>query len=177
MSLAGIQVEAPVLENVFVLAQGRANSYDLANSSQGSAQNVAYISLRTTLRPRGRDAYTSRSLSVINYTMTTVGYGQHSPWGVTFNQANNGFDATAILVVPSDYDIWFHRWTGNNVATVFNLNPLYLPVSQATTLIWVERIQLTAGTDYTVNTTTGAVTFNSAPALDARIVCAYAFFN
>ena len=177
MGVAGIQPEAPVLENVFVIAQGRANSYDLANSSQGSAQNVAYLSLRTTLRPRGRDAFTSRSLSVINYTMTTVGYGQHSPWGVTFTQANNGFDATAIMVIPSDYDIWFHRWTGNNVVGAFNLDPLYLPVSQATTLIWVERIQLTAGTDYTVNTTTGAVTFTTPPANNARIVCAYAFVN
>lgn len=91
-----------------------------------------------------------------------------------YNSRNGAFD-TFYFVNPNETPVNNENFgTGNGSATVFTLTNSPLPSGEPS-IVKVAAVTKTEGTDYTVNRTTGAITFTAAPASGNAITATYDF--
>lgn len=120
---------------------------------------------QATVQPLGRNGFDERGAAIYRY-MVTPQLTSRNAWGVTMTN-NSGTETSArFRTFSTDYPVYLHRWTGNGVATAFNLD--VTPVDTTTIAVWSSTGA--AQTINSVSTSGKTVTLNSAPANNLGLV-------
>ncbi len=159
INLGVLQPNDPVYPDLCIIYQGKAKSKE--SGSDGVKAWAGYIIPLCSAVPLGRAEFAERAASVDRYKVTAQ-VASRKPWGVTILEANLGTSGAPILPFTSDNPIVMERFTGNGVATTFNLTNT--PISAAKTIIHVNTALQTPGANYTVDATAKTITFSVAPA-------------
>lgn len=111
---------------------------------------------------------TERQHSPYRYSVT-LSNSDRAVWGATWTTGEVGTEEMSQTPVDSDYPLMVQVWKGNAARTAFNL--AYTPETSGTAVIFVNGVQQTVTTDYTITGKT--LTFVSPPASGAYIHALY----
>jgi hypothetical protein len=164
------QPNDPVYADACMIIQGKAKSFDDGNV--GVSAWMGYIIPLLTAQPLGRETFEGRT-AASNRVKVVTQAASRKPWGVTITTAVLGTTGAPLLPFTADNPLTMHYFRGNAAIDTVTLD--FTPVSQAKVIIHKETQLLTAGVDFTVNTSTKVVTFTSPPAANTRCVILYEF--
>lgn len=157
--------------DVMMVIQSKSKSKD--DGSDGTKAWSGYIIPIMTAQPLGRETFEGRTAAANRIKVTTQ-VASRKPWGVTILDANLGTTGAPLLPFTSDNPITMHVFKGDGATSTFTLDKT--PVSQAKVIIHKETQLLTAGVDFTVNTSTRVVTISAGPSTaGSRYECIYEF--
>lgn len=137
------------------IVQGKAKIQDAGR--EGQKGWMGYIVPLASAVPLGREAFAERAAASDRYRITAQIAGK-KPWGVTIVTGDLGTDGSPLIKYTSPNPLSMHTFIGDGSTSIYG--PLdFTPVSQAKVHIYEGNGQLlTAGTDFTVNTTTKMIT-------------------
>jgi len=148
-------------QSMCLLLSRRAKSWATGEEGAKKWENL-YIP-RCTIKPLYTDIQ-QRTFTPYQYAINLSRSGRTGWSTVSINL--HGTTAASLFPIDSDNPLYQHRFTGDNAEQDFTLT--YEPVSGAKTYVYVNDVQQTVTTDYTVSGK--VVSFVSAPASDAVIV-------
>lgn len=164
LKLGVLQPNDPVYPDICIIYQAKSKSKD--PGSDGVKAWSGYIVPLTSVVPLGRAEFTERAPAADRYKVTAQ-VASRKPWGVTINEANLGTSGAPLIPFTADNPIVMERFTGNGVATTFNL--VNTPISTVKTIIHNNTQPMTPTTDYTVNVAAKTITFGVAPVDGVKI--------
>lgn len=126
-----------------------------------------YIIPLTSASPLGRDRFATRAVAT-DRIRVAVSKTSMLPDGLVLDDTNLGTTGGAMFPFTSDYPIYLQRWTGDGVATTFNL--AFTPPSAEAVQVRINGVLQLLTTNYTVNISAKTMTFLVAPANNAAIV-------
>ncbi len=170
LSLGVLQPDAPDFADMSLILQSRAKSQ--TSGTVGAKRWSGWFISSAQGTPLDRDNFTERAVGTTRYSIT-VSPADKSIYGSTMNPTVSGTTRASARPFTAANPVHMHPFKGDNSRTAFTL--AYLPVSDAKVSVYVEGTKLVLTTAYTVNTSTGVVTFVSAPAQDARVNVLYEF--
>lgn len=169
IKLGVLQPNDPTYPDGCLIIQAKSKSKDGATG--GAKSWSGYIIPLASVQPLGREEYSGRTAGANRLRVTTQ-VASKKNWGVTITEIVNGTNGAPLLPFTSDNPIAMARYTGTGAGSqTFTLDPL--PVSLAKTIIVSNTAVLTPTTDYTVNTTTGLITFVTNPPAGSKTIILY----
>jgi hypothetical protein len=147
-------------QTMCLLGSRRAKSWKSGEKGSKKWENV-YIP-NCTMKPLGVSPQ-QRTFTPYNYSIS-LSKSDRLGW-TTVNNSEHGTTAVPAVYIDSDNPLHLHRATGNNSATTFNVD--FPPVSGAKSYVFVNNLQQTVTTNYTLSGV--QFTFLAAPAQDAVI--------
>jgi len=148
---------------VGLLLQRRAK--DWASGNRGSVKKQSLFAPACTVKPLG-NAYEQRTFNGYGYAINLS--RADNAW-TSINDTEHGTTALSLIPIESAYNLMVCRWTGNAALQVFTL-----PIAFQTggdSYVWVNKVQQTVTTDYTIAGT--ALTFVGTPASAAVITAVW----
>lgn len=169
IQLGILQPNDPTNPDCVVILNSKTKKKDVgvdgAKAWSGLIVNLASI------EPLSRETFSGRT-GAVNRLKVTSNIASKKAWGVTITDAVNGTTGGVYFEFTNDYPISMFRYTGSGSGgQTFLADPI--PNSVSDLMIWSNTALLTPTTDYTVNTTTGLVTFVTNPAAGAKVIGLY----
>jgi hypothetical protein len=166
-----IQPNDPGQPNGTLIIQGKAVSKDDADSGLSIWEGI--ILPLVTAQYLGRESFEGRTAAVNRIKFTAQKAG-HQPTGVTISEADFATTGASIIEFESkDGPVLMDRYTGNGAATSVTLTKAVANVNSV--LAFVNTQQLAHGSGITATADSRTLTFDSAPASNAKVVIMYAF--
>jgi hypothetical protein len=171
ISYVGIQPKNPNYRQMCYIVQSDGFSKDDGSTDEAMWQ-VMYV-LKAQTQSLARSSFTEVAAGDIQYKLVW-NQASNMPWGETFTETDNGYTQTVATIFYSQYPWHQAAFTGDNTQTDFVLP--YTPVDSADWMtVWVDSVEKTYTTDYTIDDATKTVSFVAAPTTDANIQIAYGF--
>lgn len=117
-----------------------------------------------------RSEFTERAINAEAYRINT-NKSAHFVWGETVSSSNLGTDSVPVISIDSDNPIHAMAFLGDGVTDAFDVP--YTPVSDARSMIFVERVEKAVTTHWTRSGKTFTFTGGNVPIATARGVIWY----
>jgi hypothetical protein len=161
---------APVYPDVAILAVSRSKSK--VSGSDGVANYAGVVVPKCTIIPLGRDTYQGRTGAGFRYRVLPTRSDAY-PWGLTLKDSVQGTPNGVVMPWSAPNPLTFHRWTGDNTTTTFNLGEKLASASANEFRLYNNTTLTTGGLTLVAAATSWTIA--PAPATNAKLVSFYQY--